>query len=54
MDATSDVPDEDYTVPLDRAVVRGAGSHVTILGWLLMVHRQSAAARLSSEAWTSR
>src|SRR4051794_11937528 len=38
VDATSDVPDEDYTVPLDRAVVRREGKDVTILGWLLMAH----------------
>ena len=25
VDATSEVPDEDYTVPLDRAAVRRAG-----------------------------
>jgi pyruvate dehydrogenase E1 component beta subunit len=44
VDATSDVPEEDYTVPLDRAAVRRPGSHVTILAWLLMVHfaRQAA------------
>jgi pyruvate/2-oxoglutarate/acetoin dehydrogenase E1 component len=38
VDATSEIPEEDYTVPLDRAVVRRAGSHVTILAWLLMIH----------------
>src|SRR5271156_2057325 len=38
IDATSDIPAEDYTVPLDKAVVRRAGSKVTILAWLLMVH----------------
>src|SRR6266550_4973970 len=38
VDATSEIPDEDYTVPLDRAVVRRAGKDVTIVGWLLMAH----------------
>src|ERR1700755_1520366 len=38
VDATSDIPDEDYTVPLDRAIVRREGSKVTILAWLLMAH----------------
>ena len=38
IDATSDIPEEDYTVPLDRAAVRRTGSDVTILGWLLMLH----------------
>ncbi len=38
VDATSDVPDDDYTVALDRAAVRRAGTDVTVLGWLLMAH----------------
>jgi pyruvate/2-oxoglutarate/acetoin dehydrogenase E1 component len=44
VDATSDIPEGDYTVPLDRAAVRRAGSDVTILAWLLMAHfaRQAA------------
>jgi pyruvate/2-oxoglutarate/acetoin dehydrogenase E1 component len=44
VDATSDIPEGDYTVPLNRAAVRRSGSHVTILAWLLMVHfaRQAA------------
>jgi len=44
VDATSDVPAEDYTVPLDRAAIRREGSQVTILAWLLMAHfaRQAA------------
>jgi pyruvate/2-oxoglutarate/acetoin dehydrogenase E1 component len=46
VDATSEIPDEDYTVPLDRAVVRREGKHVTILGWLLMAHFAAEAARL--------
>jgi pyruvate dehydrogenase E1 component beta subunit len=44
VDATSDVPDTDYLIPLDRAAVRRAGSKVTILGWLLMAHRALQAA----------
>jgi pyruvate/2-oxoglutarate/acetoin dehydrogenase E1 component len=38
IDATSDIPEDDYLVPLDRAAVRRTGSGVTILAWLLMVH----------------
>jgi pyruvate/2-oxoglutarate/acetoin dehydrogenase E1 component len=45
VDATSEIPDEDYTLPLDRAVVRRPGSEVTILGWLLMAHLSLDAAR---------
>lgn len=48
VDATSDIPDEDYTVPLDRAAVRRPGRDVTILGWLLMAHyAQQAATELA-------
>jgi pyruvate/2-oxoglutarate/acetoin dehydrogenase E1 component len=50
VDATSDIPDEDYTVPLDKAAVRREGSDVTILGWLLMAHfSMSAAEQLAGE-----
>jgi pyruvate dehydrogenase E1 component beta subunit len=50
VDATSDIPDEDYTVPLDKAVLRREGSNVTILGWLLMAHlAMKAASELSGK-----
>jgi pyruvate/2-oxoglutarate/acetoin dehydrogenase E1 component len=44
VDATSEVPEGDYTVPLDRAAVRRPGTQVSILAWLLMAHlaRQAA------------
>ncbi|MDD2707980.1 MAG: alpha-ketoacid dehydrogenase subunit beta [Verrucomicrobiae bacterium] len=38
VDATSEIPDVDYTVPLGTAAVRREGSDVTILAWLLMAH----------------
>ena len=38
VDASSEIPDEDYVVPLDQAVVRRQGTQVTILAWLLMHH----------------
>jgi pyruvate dehydrogenase E1 component beta subunit len=44
VDATSDIPDEDYTVPIGSAAVRHPGNDVTILGWLLMAHYAVAAA----------
>jgi pyruvate/2-oxoglutarate/acetoin dehydrogenase E1 component len=50
VDATSDVPEGDYTVPLDRAAVRRNGRDVTILAWLLMAHfARQAADRLAAE-----
>jgi pyruvate dehydrogenase E1 component beta subunit len=49
-DATSEIPEQDYTVPLDKAVMRREGSQVTILGWLLMAHYALAAAdKLAAE-----
>lgn len=44
VDATSDVPDDDYVVPLNRAAVRRPGTRVTILAWLLMLHFAEQAA----------
>jgi pyruvate dehydrogenase E1 component beta subunit len=44
VDATSEIPEEDYIVPLHTAAVRREGSQVTILAWLLMVHYAMQAA----------
>ena len=50
VDATSEIPAGDYTVPLATAAVRRGGADVTILGWLLMAHYAlRAAAQLESE-----
>jgi pyruvate/2-oxoglutarate/acetoin dehydrogenase E1 component len=50
VDATSEVPDHDYTVPLDRAAVRREGAQVTVLAWLLMAHfAAQAAEQLAAE-----
>jgi TPP-dependent pyruvate/acetoin dehydrogenase alpha subunit/pyruvate/2-oxoglutarate/acetoin dehydrogenase E1 component len=38
VDASSEIPGEDYVVPLDKAAVRKEGKAVTVLAWLLMVH----------------
>lgn len=38
------VPEEDYTVPLDRAVTRRVGDHVTVVAASLMVHEALRAA----------
>jgi pyruvate dehydrogenase E1 component beta subunit len=46
VDATSDIPEHDYIVPLNQAVLRREGSDVTILAWLLMLHHALAAAEL--------
>ena len=50
VDATSEIPDLDYVVPLDKAAVRRSGSEVTILSWLLMSHFSlDAAKQLAAE-----
>jgi pyruvate dehydrogenase E1 component beta subunit len=46
VDAASDIPAEDYTVPFGRAVVRREGSDVTLVGTLLMMHLALQAADL--------
>ncbi len=43
-DAGSDVPQDDYVVPLDKARVCREGGDVTIVAWLLMLHEALAAA----------
>jgi acetoin:2,6-dichlorophenolindophenol oxidoreductase subunit beta len=50
IDASSDIPDDDYTIPLGQAVVRRTGTDVTVIGTLLMMHRSlQAAAELAKE-----
>jgi len=44
VDASSDIPDEDYVVPIGKAAVRRDGGDVTIIATLLMMHRSLQAA----------
>ena len=44
VDATSQIPDEEYLVPLDQATITRSGKDVTILSWLLMLHLSMAVA----------
>ncbi|MBM0107645.1 dehydrogenase E1 component subunit alpha/beta [Steroidobacter sp. S1-65] len=44
VDASSEIPNEDYVVPLGKAAVRREGQRVTVLAWLLMVHYAMQAA----------
>lgn len=49
-DATSDIPDDDFTVPLDKAAILREGRDVTVIAWLLMAHfSMQAAAQLAKE-----
>jgi len=50
VEASGEVPDEEYLIPFGLAVVRRPGQHVTVLANLLMVYESLAAAdRLSRE-----
>jgi len=50
VDSSSDIPEEDYTIELGQAVVRRPGTDVTLIGTLLMMHRNlQAAAQLEKE-----
>ncbi len=50
VDASSEIPSEDYTVPIGKGIVRREGSDVTIIGTLLMMHRaMQAADKLAEE-----
>jgi len=49
IDASSDIPDGDYTVPLGKAVVRREGTDITIIATLLMMHRGLMAAEALAE-----
>ena len=46
VDASSIIPDGDYTVPIGKAVIRREGTDVTIIATLLMMHRAMEAAAL--------
>ena len=44
VDATSEIPDEDYVVRLGKAALAREGADVTVISWLLMHHFSMAAA----------
>ncbi len=46
VDASSDIPEGDYTVPIGKGIVRREGGDVTIIATLLMMHRALEAAAL--------
>jgi len=49
VDASSDIPDGDYTVPIGKGIVRREGKDVTIIATLLMMHRALEAAGILAE-----
>jgi len=46
VDASSEIPDEDYTVPIGKGIVRREGEDVTIIANLLMMHFSLTAAQM--------
>ena len=50
VDASDDIPAEDYTIPIGKGIIRRQGSHVTIVATLLMMHvAMNAAEELAAE-----
>jgi len=45
-DASSEIPDKDYTVPIGKGITRRKGKDVTIIGSLLMMHYSLQAAKI--------
>jgi pyruvate/2-oxoglutarate/acetoin dehydrogenase E1 component len=46
MDASSEIPEGDYVVPIGKGIVRREGTDVTVVGSLLMMHFSLRAAEL--------
>jgi pyruvate dehydrogenase E1 component beta subunit len=46
IDASSEISEEDYTVPMGKAIIRRNGTDVTIVATLLMMHRCIQAASI--------
>ena len=46
IDASSEIPEGDYTVPIGKGIIRREGTDVTIIATLLMMHRAMEAAGL--------
>ena len=50
VDASADIPEEDYAIPIGKGVIRRQGTDVTIIATLLMMHiALNAAAELEAE-----
>jgi pyruvate dehydrogenase E1 component beta subunit len=46
VDASSEIPEGDYTVPIGKGIVRREGTDLTIVATLLMMHRAMEAAEI--------
>lgn len=50
LDASSEIPDEEYIVPIGKGIVRREGTDVTIVASLLMMHFAMSAAEMLEQA----
>jgi len=46
LDASSEIPEEDYIVPIGKGIVRREGSNITLIGSLMMMHYSLIAAEI--------
>ena len=46
IDASGEIPDEPYKIPIGKGIIRKEGTDVTIIGTLLMMHRAVQAAEI--------
>jgi len=46
LDASSEIPDEDYIVPIGKGIIRKSGKDITIVASLLMMHFSMMAAEI--------
>jgi len=46
IDASSEIPEEDFTVPIGKGIIRREGDDITIIGSLLMMHHSLQAASM--------
>ncbi len=53
IDASSEIPEEDYIVPIGKGIVRREGTDVTIVAHLLMMHHAMQAAEILEEKGSS-
>jgi len=49
VDASSEIPEDDYEVPIGEAIVRREGTDITVIATLLMMHRSLQVAELLEE-----
>ena len=49
IDASSEISDEEYTIPIGKGIIRKEGTDITIIATLLMMHRACEAAEILAE-----